>query len=119
MLSACAPIIPRLLASELANRAYFATFFSDRGDEFSGDFMERHDALLADQEAGTCVFPVLVGNDGTVLGRFNLVDLDDGTAELGYRVAQQVAGCDRGRTRTVSTRVRAVRDADAQGRDHP
>jgi len=27
-----------------------------------------------------------------VLGRFNLVDLEDGTAELGYRVAQQVAG---------------------------
>jgi [ribosomal protein S5]-alanine N-acetyltransferase len=27
-----------------------------------------------------------------VLGRFNLVDLEVGTAELGYRVAQQVAG---------------------------
>jgi [ribosomal protein S5]-alanine N-acetyltransferase len=27
-----------------------------------------------------------------VLGRFNLVDLEDGTAEVGYRVAQQVAG---------------------------
>jgi ribosomal-protein-alanine N-acetyltransferase len=35
---------------------------------------------------------VLVGADGTVLGRFNLVDLEDGTAELGYRVARQVAG---------------------------
>ena len=27
-----------------------------------------------------------------MLGRFNLVDLEDGTAELGYRVAQHVAG---------------------------
>ena len=27
-----------------------------------------------------------------MLGRFNLVDLEDGTAELGYRVAQRVAG---------------------------
>jgi len=35
---------------------------------------------------------VLVGEDGTVLGRFNLYDLKDGTAELGYRVAQHVAG---------------------------
>lgn len=35
---------------------------------------------------------MLVGDDGTVLGRFNLVDLEDGTAKLGYRVAQQVAG---------------------------
>jgi len=32
---------------------------------------------------------VLVGEDGTVLGRFNLYRLEDGTAELGYRVAQR------------------------------
>jgi [ribosomal protein S5]-alanine N-acetyltransferase len=83
---------PAVLAFELANRAYFATFISDRGDEFYDHFTERHNALLAEQEAGTCVFHVLVGEDGTVLGRFNLVDLEDGKAELGYRIAQQVAG---------------------------
>jgi ribosomal-protein-alanine N-acetyltransferase len=83
---------PAVLAFELANRAYFATFISDRGDEFFDHFTERHNALLAEQEAGSCVFHVLVGEAGAVLGRFNLVDLEDGTAELGYRVAQQVAG---------------------------
>jgi ribosomal-protein-alanine N-acetyltransferase len=83
---------PAVLAFELANRAYFATFVSDRGDEFYDHFSERHNALLAEQEAGTCVFHVLVSEDGTVLGRFNLFDLEDGTARLGYRVAQQVAG---------------------------
>jgi ribosomal-protein-alanine N-acetyltransferase len=83
---------PAVLAFELANRAYFATFISDRGDEFFDHFTEGYNALLAEQEAGTCVLHVLVGEDGTVLGRFNLVDLEDGTAELGYRVAQQVAG---------------------------
>ena len=83
---------PAVLAFELANRVYFATFVSDRGDEFFDGFTERYNALLAEQETGTCVFHVLVGEDGTVLGRFNLVDLEDGTAELGYRVAQQVAG---------------------------
>ncbi len=83
---------PAVLAFELANRAYFATFISDRGDDFFDHFTERYNALLADQEAGTCVCHVLVGEDGTVLGRFNLVDLEDGTAELGYRVAQRVAG---------------------------
>ena len=83
---------PAVLAFELANRAYFATFVSDRGDDFYDQFTERHDALLAEQEAGICVFHVLVGENGTVLGRFNLYDLEDGTAELGYRVAQQVAG---------------------------
>ena len=83
---------PAVLAFELANRAYFATFVSDRGDAFFDHFTEQYSALLAEQEAGTCVFSVLVGEDGTVLGRFNLYDVKDGTAELGYRVAQQVAG---------------------------
>jgi ribosomal-protein-alanine N-acetyltransferase len=83
---------PAVLAFELANRAYFANFVSDRGDEFYDHFTERYNALLAEQEAGTCVFHVLVRQDGTVFGRFNLVNLEDGTAELGYRVAQQVAG---------------------------
>ena len=81
-----------VLSFELANRAYFATFISDRGDEFFEHFTEQYNAVLADQEAGTCVFHVLVDEDGTVLGRFNLFDLEDGTAVLGYRVAQQVAG---------------------------
>ena len=81
-----------VLAFELANRAYFATFISDRGDDFFDQFAERYNALLAEQEAGICVFHVLVSEDGTVLGRFNLFDLEDGTAVLGYRVAQQVAG---------------------------
>jgi ribosomal-protein-alanine N-acetyltransferase len=81
-----------VLAFELANRAYFAAFVSDRGDEFYDQFTERHSALLAEQEAGTCACYVLVGEDGSVLGRFNLYDIQDGTAELGYRVAQHVAG---------------------------
>lgn len=83
---------PAVLAFELANRAYFAAFISDRGDEFYDHFTERYDELLAEQEAGTCAFHVLVGEVGTVLGRFNLVNIEDGTAELGYRVAQHVAG---------------------------
>ncbi|TQJ37596.1 GNAT family N-acetyltransferase [Streptomyces sp. NBC_00080] len=83
---------PAVLAFELANRAYFAASVSDRGDEFYDQFTDRFSALLAEQEAGICAFYVLVGEDGSVLGRFNLYDLKDGTAELGYRVAQHVAG---------------------------
>jgi len=83
---------PAVLAFELANRAYFAAFVSDRGDEFYDQFTDRHSALLAEQEAGICAFYVLVAEDGSVLGRFNLYDFEDGTAELGYRVAQHVAG---------------------------
>jgi ribosomal-protein-alanine N-acetyltransferase len=83
---------PAVLAFELANRAYFAAFISDRGDEYYDQFTERHNALLAEQEAGLRAAYVLVGEDGSVLGRFNLYDIQDGTAELGYRVAQHVAG---------------------------
>jgi ribosomal-protein-alanine N-acetyltransferase len=83
---------PAVLAFELANRAYFAAFISDRGDEFYEQFTQRQNALLAEQEAGRSAFYVLVGEDGSVLGRFNLYDMQDGTAVLGYRVAQHVAG---------------------------
>ncbi len=83
---------PAVLAFELANRDYFAASISDRGDEFFDRFTERHSAMLAEQEAGIGAFHVLVAEDGSVLGRFNLIFTGDGTAELGYRVAQHVAG---------------------------
>jgi [ribosomal protein S5]-alanine N-acetyltransferase len=83
---------PAVLAFELANRAYFAASISDRGEEFFDQFTNQHSAMLAEQEAGIGAFYVLVAEDGSVLGRFNLYRLQDGTADLGYRVAQHVAG---------------------------
>ena len=83
---------PAVLAFEQTNRAYFAESISDRGGDFFEQFAERHRALLAEQETGACVFHVLVDEDEKVVGRFNLYDLVDGTAEIGYRVAQRVAG---------------------------
>ena len=83
---------PAVLAFELANRAYFAASISDRGDEFFDQFTDRHRASLAEQEAGISAFYVLVAEDGSVLGRFNLYEIKDGAANLGYRVAQHVAG---------------------------
>lgn len=83
---------PALLAFELANRAYFAASVSDRGDEFFEQFTDGINAMLAEQEAGVGAYYVLVGDDGSALGRFNLYRIADGTAELGYRVAEHVAG---------------------------
>jgi len=83
---------PAVLAFELANRAYFAASISDRGDEFYDEFTERFGVLLAQQQAGLGAYYVLVAADGAVLGRFNLYFTGDGTANLGYRVAQHVAG---------------------------
>jgi ribosomal-protein-alanine N-acetyltransferase len=81
-----------VLAFETANRGYFAASISDRGDEYFEHFTERHNALLADQEAGTGAYYVLVDEEGSVLGRFNLGFVQDGVAELGYRVARNAAG---------------------------
>ena len=83
---------PAVLAFELANRAYFAASVSDRGQEFFDRFTELYSALLAEQEAGIGAFYVLVAEVGSVLGRFNLYRIHDGTADLGYRVAQHAAG---------------------------
>ena len=58
---------PAVLAFELANRSYFAAFISDRGDEYFDQFPEQHGALLAEQEAGTGAYYVLVAEDGSVL----------------------------------------------------
>ena len=81
-----------ILDFESANRAYFATFISDRGDEFFAHFADVHRKRLAEQEAGTGAYYVLLAEDGSVLGRFNLILGEAGVADLGYRVAQRVAG---------------------------
>ena len=81
-----------VLAFERENRAYFAASIVDRGDAFFEKFAEVHAARLAEQEAGECQFHVLVDDSGAVVGRVNLVDIEDGSAELGYRIAEKAAG---------------------------
>ncbi|MFE6836890.1 GNAT family N-acetyltransferase [Streptomyces sp. NPDC057705] len=83
---------PALLAFERENRAYFAASVPDRGDEYFAHFDERHRALMAEQDAGLCRFHVLVEDGGEVVGRVNLVDVAQGSAELGYRIAEKAAG---------------------------
>lgn len=86
---------PALLAFERENRAYFAKHVPDRGDAYFADFDARHASLLAEQAAGTCHFHVLVEGEGEerqVVGRVNLVDVADGEAELGYRIAESATG---------------------------
>ncbi len=48
--------------------------------------------LLAWQAAGTDYLHLLVAEGGEVVGRVNLTEVADGTAELGYRIAQKAAG---------------------------
>ena len=83
---------PALLAFERENRAYFAASIPDRGDEFFAEFDTQYAQLLAWQAAGTDYFHVLVTERGEVVGRMNLTKVADGSAELGYRIAQKAAG---------------------------
>jgi [ribosomal protein S5]-alanine N-acetyltransferase len=92
-------------AFELANRTYFAQFINDRGDDFYELYAERHRELLMEQDSGECIFHVLVDQDGIVTGRVNLYDVVDGSARVGYRVAQRVAG--RGRVSSCAARCRS------------
>ncbi|MET9882117.1 GNAT family N-acetyltransferase [Streptomyces sp. NPDC006430] len=81
-----------LLAFERRNRAYFARSVPDRGDAYFAEFAARHRALLAEQDAGVCHFHVVLDEQGELTGRVNLVDVAEGAAELGYRIAEHAAG---------------------------
>ncbi|WAL93422.1 GNAT family N-acetyltransferase [Streptomyces sp. Je 1-369] len=84
--------VPALRAFEETNRAYFAASVPDRGDAFFHDFDAVCRARLAEQATGACLFHVLVDDGGEILGRVNLIDVADGGAELGYRIAEKAAG---------------------------
>jgi ribosomal-protein-alanine N-acetyltransferase len=83
-----------VLAFEAENREYFARSIPDRGDEYftPTGFADRHRALLAEQEAGDCHFHVVLDEEGSLLGRINLMDVAGGSAELGYRIGERAAG---------------------------
>lgn len=81
-----------LFAFEQENRAYFAASVPDRGDAYFARFDAQLSSRLAEQADGICYFHVLVGEQGEVLGRVNLVDVAEGSAELGYRIAEKAAG---------------------------
>jgi ribosomal-protein-alanine N-acetyltransferase len=83
---------PALLTFELENRSYFAAAVPDRGDDYFATFTDRHGESLALQAEGTDRYYVLVEEDGEIVGRINLYTMVDGSAEIGYRIAQRVAG---------------------------
>jgi [ribosomal protein S5]-alanine N-acetyltransferase len=80
-----------ILRFEKENRAYFAKSINDRGDDYFEKFDLHHRELLAEQEAGTCAFYVLVEDATSLVGRFNLYEIHDGSANLGYRVGEGAA----------------------------
>ncbi|MFE7705744.1 GNAT family N-acetyltransferase [Streptomyces sp. NPDC057486] len=117
---------PALLAFEQENRTYFAASIPDRGDDYFAHFDARHHELLAEQASGLHFLHVLVDAGGAVVGRVNLVDVADGSAELGYRIAEKSAGqglataavreiCARAAAEYRLTTLRAVTTLDNAG----
>ena len=85
-------VSPELLTFERDNRAYFAEWVPDRGDDDFLQFQTRHQALLDEQSAGDCLFFVVRDETNRLVGRVNLVDVRDGSGSLGYRIAREATG---------------------------
>ena len=81
-----------VLTFETENRAFFSATISDRGDAYFEHFAEHHQSCLNEQDAGVCAYFVVVDEVGSVLGRFNLYEIKDGAAEVGYRVGERATG---------------------------
>jgi ribosomal-protein-alanine N-acetyltransferase len=81
-----------LLAFEVRNREFFARAVGDRGDDYFAEFAKRHRALVEENAAGTTAMFLVRDRDGRLVGRVNLFDIADGSADLGYRIAEDAGG---------------------------
>jgi ribosomal-protein-alanine N-acetyltransferase len=81
-----------VLDFEVTNREYFASSISDRGDDYFENFSVHYRDLVAEQATGEFAYHALLGDDGAIVGRFNLYDIEGGSADVGYRVALASTG---------------------------
>lgn len=81
---------------ELENRTFFEEMVPTRGDDYYNPeiFKKRHEALLEEQVQGGSCFYLIKDKDSSILGRINLVDIDEfhKIGHLGYRVGQVYTG---------------------------
>ncbi|XLZ72478.1 GNAT family N-acetyltransferase [Massilia sp. SR12] len=87
---------PALLAFELTNRSWFESHVDARAPDFYhlAGVAAQIDEYLASHAAGSMHPCLLVADDGAILGRCNLKDIDPATrrAEVGYRIAADACG---------------------------
>lgn len=81
---------------ELKNRDYFEKMVPSRGEDYYclEDFKIRHEALLNEQKEGESYYYLIKNENGLILGRMNLVDIDKCSklGYIGYRVGEAYTG---------------------------
>ncbi|WP_249872648.1 GNAT family N-acetyltransferase [Oceanobacillus saliphilus] len=86
----------KLFEFELENRAYFEEMVPSRGDDYYNleTFKQRNKALMDEQNQGVSYFYLINNQEGIILGRMNLVDIEksQGLGHIGYRVGKAYTG---------------------------
>ncbi|MBB4826371.1 ribosomal-protein-alanine N-acetyltransferase [Sporosarcina luteola] len=81
-----------LFEFEHTNRDFFEQMVPGRGDDYyvRNIFIKRNQALLAEQNQGLSYFYLIKDRDGQILGRINVVDINQklGSGHIGYRVGK-------------------------------
>ncbi len=84
---------PALFEFEQKNQSWFEKFVPPRPQTYSEfvAFSEATKKLLKEHEQGTSIFFILI-NEGKIIARANITDIEQVTAEIGYRVCESMAG---------------------------
>ncbi|WP_327078775.1 GNAT family N-acetyltransferase [Planococcus glaciei] len=81
---------------EMKNRSFFEKTVPGRGDAYYKQevFEQLHLNLLTEQGTGDAVFYLMKNEEGSIVGRLNLIDMDktNETGHIGYRVGQNYIG---------------------------
>ena len=81
---------------ELENRDFFEKTVPSRGEDYYNweTFKIRHESLLDEQMKGQSYYYLIKNQNGLILGRINLVDIDQSLnlGYIGYRVGEAYTG---------------------------
>ncbi|WCE32304.1 GNAT family N-acetyltransferase [Vibrio sp. SCSIO 43137] len=85
--------VAELFEFEKQNKLWFEKFVPARPASYRNliSFRTVISDLVKEQQAG-CGFFFVIIQDEKIVGRINLIDVEDGEASLGYRIAESVAG---------------------------
>ncbi|PFG13094.1 GNAT family N-acetyltransferase [Bacillus sp. es.036] len=81
---------------EVANRSFFNKMVPDRGEDYYKfeTFNDKLVQLITEQSLGLSTFYLVRDENGTIIGRINLVDFNHSnqSVELGYRISENQSG---------------------------